>query len=176
MQDPDPRCSFFLAFHGIKWHFMAFYDILWHFGIFAKKSNKKSNPIFPVLSDFFRLLDFSRLLDFQIPQLQKVPLFNCSKLSAFTKLLPALSSTTTSTSILTIFISQRRINQVSKASVYRESVNQLLTRPGLDPDLIKKRIDWRQWEWHNKNSRCVRRKCQIFFSGLTHIRLQEWSH
>ena len=28
------------------WHFVAFYDILWHFGIFTKKSNKKSNPIF----------------------------------------------------------------------------------------------------------------------------------
>ena len=38
--------------------------IFWHFGNFAKKSNKKSNPIFPILSDFFRLLDFSRLLDF----------------------------------------------------------------------------------------------------------------
>ena len=74
---------------------------------------------------------------------KKVLLFNCSKLSAVTKLLPSVSSKTTSTSILTIFISQRRINQVSKASVYRESVNQLLTRPGLDPDLIKKRIDWR---------------------------------
>ena len=107
---------------------------------------------------------------------QKVLLFKCSKLSAVTKLLPSLSSTTTSTSISTIFISQRRINQVSKASVYRESVNQLLTRPGLDPDLIKKRIEWRHWEWHNKNARCVRRKCQIFFSGLTHIRLQEWSY
>ena len=45
------------------------YGILWHFGIFAKKPNKKSNPIFPILSDFFRLLDFSRLLDFPIPQL-----------------------------------------------------------------------------------------------------------
>ena len=41
----------------------AFYGIL---AIFAKESNKKSNPI---LSDFFRLLDFSRLLDFPIPQL-----------------------------------------------------------------------------------------------------------
>ena len=51
------------------WHFMAFYGILWHFGIFAKKSIKKSNPIFPILSDFFRFLDFSRLLDFPIPQL-----------------------------------------------------------------------------------------------------------
>ena len=39
------------------------------YGIFAKKSNKKSNPIFPILSVFFRFLDFSRLLDFQIPQL-----------------------------------------------------------------------------------------------------------
>ena len=51
---------------------MAFYGILWHFGIFAKKSNKKSNPIypiFPILSDFFGFLDFSRLLDFPILQL-----------------------------------------------------------------------------------------------------------
>ena len=55
MQDPDPKCRHF--------------DILWTFGIFAKMSNKKSNPIFPILSDFFRFLDFSRLLDFQIPQL-----------------------------------------------------------------------------------------------------------
>ena len=38
-------------------------------GIFAKKSNKKSNPIFPILSDFFRFLDFSRFLDFPIPQI-----------------------------------------------------------------------------------------------------------
>ena len=43
--------------------------ILAFYGIFAKKSNKKSNPIFPILSDFFRFLDFSRLLDFPIPQL-----------------------------------------------------------------------------------------------------------
>ena len=49
------------------WHFMAFHGILWHFGIFAKKSNKISNPIFLILSDFFRFLDFSRLLDFPIP-------------------------------------------------------------------------------------------------------------
>ena len=40
--------------------------ILAFFGIFAKKSNNKSNPIFPI---FFRFLDFSRLLDFPIPQL-----------------------------------------------------------------------------------------------------------
>ena len=52
MQDPD-----------LKWRF---FGILLHFGIFAKKTNKKSNPI---LSNFFRLLDFSRLLDFPIPQL-----------------------------------------------------------------------------------------------------------
>ena len=38
MHDPDPKCRHF--------------GILWHFGIFAKKSNKKSNPIFPILSDF----------------------------------------------------------------------------------------------------------------------------
>ena len=51
---------------------MAFY------GIFAKKSTKKSNPIFPLLSDFFQFLDFSRLLDFPIPQLQFV--LGCSGL------------------------------------------------------------------------------------------------
>ena len=39
MHDPDPKCRHF--------------GILWHFGIFAKKSNKKSNPIFPISSDFF---------------------------------------------------------------------------------------------------------------------------
>ena len=59
MQDPDPKCRDF----GFLWYFMAFY------GSFAKKSNKISNPIFPILSDFFRFLDFSRLLDFPIPQL-----------------------------------------------------------------------------------------------------------
>ena len=48
---------------------LAFYGILWRFGIIAKKSNRKSNPIFPILSDFFRFLDFSRLPDFPIPQL-----------------------------------------------------------------------------------------------------------
>ena len=48
MQDPDPKCRHF----GILWHFMAFYGILWHFGILAKKSNKISNPIFPIYSDF----------------------------------------------------------------------------------------------------------------------------
>ena len=51
MQDPDLKCRHF----GILWRFMAFYGISWHFGIFAKKSNKKSNPIFLILSDFFRL-------------------------------------------------------------------------------------------------------------------------
>ena len=58
MQDPDPKCRHF----GILWHFMAFYGIFWHFmafWLFAKKSNKKSNPFFPILSDFFRCLDFS---------------------------------------------------------------------------------------------------------------------
>ena len=55
MQDPDPKCRHF----GILWQFMAF-------GIFAKKSDRKSDPI---LSDFFRFLDFSRLLDFPILQL-----------------------------------------------------------------------------------------------------------
>ena len=58
MQDPDLSAAI-----------LAFFGILWHFGIFAKKSNKKSKPIFPILSDFSRFLDFSRLLDFQIPQL-----------------------------------------------------------------------------------------------------------
>ena len=61
MQDPDPKCRHF----GILWQFMAF----WHFGIFAKKLDRKSDPIFLILSDFSRFLDFSRLLDFQIPQL-----------------------------------------------------------------------------------------------------------
>ena len=55
MHDPDPKCRHF--------------GILWHFGIFAKKSNKKSNPIFPILADVFRFLDVSRLLDFPVPQL-----------------------------------------------------------------------------------------------------------
>ena len=39
MHDPDPKCRHF--------------GILWHFGIFAKKSDRKSDPIFPILSDFF---------------------------------------------------------------------------------------------------------------------------
>ena len=55
MHDPDPMCRHF--------------GILWHFGIFAKKSNNKSNLIIPILSDFFRFLAFSRLLDFPITQL-----------------------------------------------------------------------------------------------------------
>ena len=65
MQDPDLKCRHF----GILWHFMVFYGILWYFGIFAKKSNKKSNPIFPIfptLSDFFlifRLFPTFRLSD-----------------------------------------------------------------------------------------------------------------
>ena len=45
---------------------MAFYGILWHFDIFDKKSNRKSNPIFPILSNFFpifRLFPTFRLLD-----------------------------------------------------------------------------------------------------------------
>ena len=52
MQDPDPKCRQL--------------GILWHFGIFAKKSNKKSNPIFPILSNFFlsfRLFRTFRLSD-----------------------------------------------------------------------------------------------------------------
>ena len=65
MQDPDLKCRHF----GILWHFMVFYGILWYFGIFAKKSIKKSNPIFQILSDFirffpiFRLFPTFRLLD-----------------------------------------------------------------------------------------------------------------
>ena len=50
------RSAGIFAFNGI----LAF---------FAKKSNNKSNPIFPILSDFFQFLDFSRLSDFPIPQL-----------------------------------------------------------------------------------------------------------
>ena len=61
MYDPDPKCRHL--------------GILWHFGIFAKKSNKKLNPIFlifpifSILSDFFWFLDISWLLDIPIPQL-----------------------------------------------------------------------------------------------------------
>ena len=51
MQDPDPKCRHF--------------GILWHYGNFAKKSDRKSDPIFPILSDFFRFLDFSRLPTFR---------------------------------------------------------------------------------------------------------------
>ena len=43
--------------------------ILAYYGIFAKKSERKSDPIFLILYDFFRFLDFSRLPDFPIPQL-----------------------------------------------------------------------------------------------------------
>ena len=43
MHDPDPKCR--------------------QIGIFAKKLDRKSDPIFPILSDFFRFLDFSRLSD-----------------------------------------------------------------------------------------------------------------
>ena len=39
MHDPDPKCRHF--------------GILWHLGIFAKKSDRKSDLIFPILSDFF---------------------------------------------------------------------------------------------------------------------------
>ena len=51
MQDLDPKCRHF----GILWHFMAFYSILWRFGIFAKNSNRKSNPIVPIFFSIFRL-------------------------------------------------------------------------------------------------------------------------
>ena len=44
--------------HCVQCEFMAFFGILWHFGIFAKKSNKKSNPIFPT----FRLSDPTALI------------------------------------------------------------------------------------------------------------------
>ena len=50
MNDPDPKCRHF--------------GILWHFGTFAKKSNKKSNPIFPILSDFFPI--FRLFLTFRL--------------------------------------------------------------------------------------------------------------
>ena len=50
------RCACIMAFYGI----LAFLQ---------KKSNKKSNLIFPILFDFFRFLDFSQVLDFPIPQL-----------------------------------------------------------------------------------------------------------
>ena len=56
MQDPNQKCRHF----GISWHFMAFLH-------FCQKSNKISNPIFPILSDF---QTFSQFLDFPIPQLQ----------------------------------------------------------------------------------------------------------
>ena len=50
MHDPDPKCRHF--------------DILWHFGIFDKKSNKKTNPIFPIFRFFpaFRLFDSTALV------------------------------------------------------------------------------------------------------------------
>ena len=43
---------------------LAFYGIVWHFGIFAKKSNKKSIPIFPIFRLFptFRLADSTALV------------------------------------------------------------------------------------------------------------------
>ena len=49
MQDPDLKCRHF--------------GILWHFGIFAKRSNKKSNPIFLIFRLFptFRLSDSTAL-------------------------------------------------------------------------------------------------------------------
>ena len=49
--------------HCVQCEFLTFFGILWHFGIFAKMSNKKSNPIFPILSDFFRLFLTFRLSD-----------------------------------------------------------------------------------------------------------------
>ena len=71
------RCAGKVALFVIFWcrtltrsaGILAFYGNLWHFGIFAKKSDRKSDPIFPILSDFFRFFDFSRLPDFPIPQL-----------------------------------------------------------------------------------------------------------
>ena len=58
------RCAGKVALFAIFWcrtlarsaGILSFYGNLWHFGIFAKKSNKKSNPIFLILSDFFRFL------------------------------------------------------------------------------------------------------------------------
>ena len=46
------------------WHFMAIYGNLWHFGIFAKKSDRKSDPIFPIFRLFptFRLSDSTALV------------------------------------------------------------------------------------------------------------------
>ena len=44
MHDPDPKCRYF--------------GISWHFGIFAKKSDRKSDPIFPIISDFYTFPDF----------------------------------------------------------------------------------------------------------------------
>ena len=43
---------------------LAFYGNLWHFGIFAKKSDRKSDPIFPILSDFFPI--FRLFLTFRL--------------------------------------------------------------------------------------------------------------
>ena len=50
MQDPDLKCRHF--------------GILWHFGIFAKKSDRKSDPIFPIFRLFptFRLSDSTALV------------------------------------------------------------------------------------------------------------------
>ena len=57
MQDPDLKCRHF----GILWQFMAF----WHFGIFAKKLDRKSDTIFPILSDFYLIFsDFQTFPDF----------------------------------------------------------------------------------------------------------------
>ena len=55
------HCMFGFGGGGFFVLFMAFYGILQHFGIFAKKSNKISNPIFPILSDFFRFFSIFRL-------------------------------------------------------------------------------------------------------------------
>ena len=54
MQDPDPKCRHF--------------GILWHFGIFAKKSDRKSDPIFRLFPTF-RLSDSTALIGTHIQQL-----------------------------------------------------------------------------------------------------------
>ena len=64
MQDPDPKCRHF--------------GILLHFGIFAKKSNRKSNPILyvpiiPVLEIDYRGYRGRRTKDIREDQKAGVP-------------------------------------------------------------------------------------------------------
>ena len=49
-------------------YWLSIQDISINEILFCQKSNKKSNPTFPTLSNFFRLLDFFKLLDFQTQQ------------------------------------------------------------------------------------------------------------